>query len=59
MSSRTVRAASAMAPTSSTHWSSDFAAFAPIVPPVVTPIWATMTSAPAEVMARASSGLKT
>ena len=30
-----------------------------IVPPVVTPIWATMRSAPAPVMARASSGLNT
>ena len=48
-----------MASISATHSSSVFAEVAPIEPPVVTPICATMMSAPAFVIARASSGLKT
>jgi hypothetical protein len=59
MSSRTSRAASAMASISLTQSSSDLADVAPIEPPVVTPICATTMSAPALVIALASSGLNT
>ena len=58
-SSRVASAAAAMASISATQSSSDFAEVAPIEPPVVTPMWATMMSAPAFVIATASSGSKT
>ena len=58
-SSRSARAAAAMASISATQSSSDLAEVAPMVPPVVTPMWATTMSAPARVIAAASSGLKT
>ena len=48
-----------MASISNTHSSSVFAEVAPIEPPIVTPICATTMSAPALVIASASSGLKT
>ncbi len=48
-----------MASIAATQSSSERAEVAPIEPPVVTPMWATMTSAPARVMATASSGSKT
>ena len=55
----TERAALAMASISITQSSSVLALVAPIEPPVVTPIWATTMSAPALVIALASSGLNT
>ena len=58
-SSRTAFAASHIAWTSSTDSSSVFAVEAPIAPPVVSPMCGTSTSAPASVIATASSGVKT
>ncbi len=58
-SSRTDLAASAISWMSRTHSSSVLELFAPIVPPVVTPMWATTRSAPASAIQRASCGLKT
>ena len=58
-SSRTALAASAHASMSPTHSSSDFAVCAPMLPLVVSPMWQTMISAPACVMATASSSEKT
>ena len=48
-----------MASIAATQSSSERAEVAPMVPPVVTPMWATIMSAPARVMATASSGVKT
>ena len=55
----TPRAASAMSWIRVTQSSSVFELFAPIDPPVVTPMWATIRSAPASAMRSASDGLKT
>ena len=58
-SSRTATAASRIAWTSSTDSSSVFAVEAPIAPPVVRPMCGTRMSAPASVIATASSGVNT
>ena len=47
-----------MASIAATQSSSDFAEVAPMAPPVVTPMWATMMSAPARVMARGLVGVE-
>lgn len=57
-SGRTQIAASAIRSISSTHRSRDFAEAAPTVPPTLTPICATITSAPARTIASASAGLE-
>ena len=51
-------AAAAMASITGTQSSSVLAVSAPIEPPVVSPMWATMMSAPASVMARGLVGVE-